>query len=63
LEREGWIVAPCDGRTAMPAPRRGPGAVSGLPGAGVVAAAGGLTTAIWLRCCRLRSAVGLGTGG
>jgi hypothetical protein len=63
LEREGWIVAPCDGRPVMPAPRRGPGGVSGLPGAEVVAAAGGLTTGIWPRCCRLRSAVGWGAAG
>ena len=62
MEREGWIVAPCDGRQAMPAARRGPGVLSGLPGAGVVAAAGGLMTAIWSRCGRLRSAIGLGTG-
>ena len=60
MEREGPIVAPCDGRPAMPAARRGPGVVSGVPGAEVVAAAGGLMTAIWSRCCRLRSAVGWG---
>jgi hypothetical protein len=63
LEREGSIVAPCDGRSAMPAVCRGPGVLSGLRGAGVVAAAGVLTTAIWSRCCRLQSAVGLGTAG
>ena len=55
-------MAPCDGRPAMPAPRRGPDGLSGLPGAGV-AAAGGLMTAIGSRCCRLRSAVGWGAGG
>jgi hypothetical protein len=63
LEREGWIVAPCGGRPAMPEARRGPGGLSGLPGAEMAAAAGGLMTAIWSRCCRLRSAVGLGIAG
>jgi hypothetical protein len=63
LEREGWIVAPCDGRPAMPAARRGPGVVSGVPGAEVVAATGGLTTGIGSRCCRLRPGIGWGTAG
>ena len=40
-------MAPCDARPAMPAARRGPGGLSALPGAEVVAAAGGLMTAIW----------------
>jgi hypothetical protein len=62
LEREGPIVAPCDGRPAMPAACRGAGGVSGVPGAGV-AAAGGLATGIGLRCCRLRSASGWGAAG
>jgi len=59
---EGSIVAPCDCRPAMPAVRRGPGLLSGLPGAGVVAAAGVPAAAIGSRCCRLRSAIGWGTG-
>jgi len=62
LEREGWIVAPCGARPAMPGPCRGPGGLSGLPGAGVVVA-GAVMTGIGLRCCRLRSAVGLGAAG
>ena len=52
MEREGWIVAPCDRR---------PGGLSGLPSAGVVA--GVLTACSWLRCCRLGSAVGWESAG
>jgi len=59
LEREGSIVAPCNCRPTMPAARRGPDLLFGLPGAQVAAtgvpAAGGRS-----RCCRLRSAIGWG---
>ena len=64
MEREGSIVAPCDGRPAMPAPRRGPGGLFCLPDAEVmVAAAGGLMTAIWSRCCELQPTIGWGSAG
>ena len=60
---EGSIVAPCDCRPAMPAVRRRPGLLSGLPAAEVVAAAGGPVAAIGSRCCRLRPGIGWGASG
>ena len=63
MNREGSIVAPCVCRPAMPAARRGLGQLSGLAGAEVVAAAGVPAAAVWLRCCRARTALGWGAAG